>query len=182
MLIRDFTDGDASAFYAINAAWIEAMFALEPHDEDVLRHPRAQILDRGGVILIAELAGVAVGTGALMPDGAGVMSGGDDSAIKMIELSDEPHEVDVVKSDRYKPARYASWSDRKVHGAGVTAILPLHVDDESGLVVTGSYDDHIRMLRVSTHCQFLPILSAKARPRLRLPMHPKLYHQRLRRK
>jgi diphthamide biosynthesis protein 7 len=87
---------------------------------------------------------------AFMPDGAGVLSGGDDSAIKMIELSDEPHEVDVVKSDRYKPARYASWSDRKVHGAGVTAILPLHVDDESGLVVTGSYDDHIRMLRVST--------------------------------
>jgi diphthamide biosynthesis protein 7 len=84
---------------------------------------------------------------AFMPDGKGLMSGGDDSAIKMIELSDEPEEI--VKSERYTPARYMSWSDKKIHGAGVTAILPLHVDDENGLVLTGSYDDHVRLLRVA---------------------------------
>jgi diphthamide biosynthesis protein 7 len=85
---------------------------------------------------------------AFLPDGSGILSGGDDSALKMIELSDGPEEVSAHQSS-YTAARYMSWSDKKIHGAGVTAILPLHVDDESGLVVTGSYDDHIRLLRVS---------------------------------
>ena len=72
MLIRDYTDSDAAAFHAINAAWIGTMFALEPHDEAVLRGPRAHILDRGGVILIADLPELGtVGAGALMPDGQG---------------------------------------------------------------------------------------------------------------
>lgn len=36
------------------------------------------------------------------------------------------------------------WSDRKAHGAGVTAILPLVGEDD--VTVTGSYDDRIRVL------------------------------------
>jgi diphthamide biosynthesis protein 7 len=90
---------------------------------------------------------------AFLPDGAGILSGGDDSALKMIELSDHEHENDSEKqlegNERYAPARYMPWTDKKLHGAGVTAILPLHLDDQAGLVVTGSYDDHIRLLRVS---------------------------------
>lgn len=40
------------------------------------------------------------------------------------------------------------WSDRKTHGAGVTAILPLDAEgDEGCLVLTGSYDDHLRLIR-----------------------------------
>ncbi|MDB5695724.1 MAG: MarR family transcriptional regulator [Sphingomonas bacterium] len=70
--IRDFTGADAIAFHAINAAWIGSLFRLEPHDEAVLGNPQANILDRGGVILMAELPDQGVvGTGALMPDGRG---------------------------------------------------------------------------------------------------------------
>lgn len=89
---------------------------------------------------------------AFAPDASGVWSGGDDSALKMIELSDDHETADqeLEGNERYAPARYMAWSDKKIHGAGVTAILPLHVDNESCLVVTGSYDDHIRLLRVST--------------------------------
>ena len=44
----------------------------EPHDEEVLRHPRARILAPGGAILIAELPDLGVvGTGALMVNGTG---------------------------------------------------------------------------------------------------------------
>jgi diphthamide biosynthesis protein 7 len=86
---------------------------------------------------------------AFLPDGSSVMSGGDDSALKLIALSHDEDEQELAGNERYAPARYMAWSDKKVHGAGVTAILPLHVDDESGLVVTGSYDDQIRLMRVS---------------------------------
>lgn len=34
------------------------------------------------------------------------------------------------------------WQDRKIHQAGVTAIIPLTTE----LIVTGSYDDHIRLI------------------------------------
>jgi diphthamide biosynthesis protein 7 len=87
---------------------------------------------------------------AFLPDGSGILSGGDDSALKMIELSEHDDKEDVLPgNERYAPARYMPWSDKKVHGAGVTAILPLHVDDSSTLVVTGSYDDSIRLLSIS---------------------------------
>lgn len=67
-----------------------------------------------------------------------VLSGGDDAALRF-----------------YDSEGGVQWADRKVHGAGVTAILPLPLPlalpDESGdsdsLVVTGSYDDQIRLVR-----------------------------------
>ncbi|KAH8730784.1 WD-40 repeat-containing protein-like protein [Phaeosphaeriaceae sp. PMI808] len=85
---------------------------------------------------------------AFLPDASGLLSGGDDSALRLIELSEDVQE-DGVQGSRYVPAQYVAWDDKKIHGAGVTAILPLHLDDESSLVVTGSYDDRIRLLRVA---------------------------------
>ena len=40
------------------------------------------------------------------------------------------------------------WVDRRIHGAGVTAILPLGIKGGEVVVVTGSYDDHIRLVNV----------------------------------
>ena len=72
LAIRPYADALAADFRAINAAWIEAMFVLEPHDEDVLSHPRAHIVDKGGVILFAEHPDHGIiGTGALMPTAPG---------------------------------------------------------------------------------------------------------------
>ena len=72
LTIRPYTDALAPHFQAINAAWIRAMFVLEPHDEEVLADPRGHIIDRGGVILFTEHPehGV-IGTGALMPTAPG---------------------------------------------------------------------------------------------------------------
>lgn len=71
--IRDYADSDADAFYAINAEWISGMFVLEDNDRAILTRPRELILDRGGVILLAETpdAGV-VGTCALIRIADGV--------------------------------------------------------------------------------------------------------------
>lgn len=70
--IVEYSDALAGAFDAINRAWIEAMFVVEPHDDHILSHPRETIVDRGGIILfVAGDGGEILGTGALMPTKGG---------------------------------------------------------------------------------------------------------------
>lgn len=52
----------APAFTALNRAWIERLFALEPADWKVLQDPRAAILDPGGQIFFAVDGAEVVGT------------------------------------------------------------------------------------------------------------------------
>lgn len=73
--LLDYDDALAPHFDAINRAWIEEMFVVEPHDDEVLSHPREQIVDRGGTILFvgrddAILGDEILGAGALMPTGS----------------------------------------------------------------------------------------------------------------
>lgn len=91
-------------------------------------------------------------TFAFALDGTSMLSGGDDSALKLIELSeDEDHEdeVNAGNDERYTTARYTPFTDKKIHGAGVTAILALHLSNENALVLTGSYDDNIRLISIA---------------------------------
>ncbi|KAF2147162.1 uncharacterized protein K452DRAFT_261405 [Aplosporella prunicola CBS 121167] len=67
------------------------------------------------------------------PAGTALYTGGDDSALKFRSLPDPST----------PPA--AQWQDRRIHAAGVTAILPLAGPN---LLLTGSYDDRVRLLRV----------------------------------
>lgn len=63
------------------------------------------------------------------PSSTNVLSGGDDGILQYST-------IDAVNE------RIVQWQDRKLHHAGITAILPLTAD----MAVTGSYDDHIRLL------------------------------------
>lgn len=73
LAIREYSDDLAKDFYAINAEWIESMFALEDKDREILARPREKIVDRGGVILFVESAELGVvGTCALMKVDDGV--------------------------------------------------------------------------------------------------------------
>ena len=68
-----FDDTLAPYFRDINAAWIETMFRIEPHDAHVLDNPRAVIVDPGGAIMFArDGAGAVIGTGALMQTRPGI--------------------------------------------------------------------------------------------------------------
>ncbi|OQO29238.1 hypothetical protein B0A51_05452 [Rachicladosporium sp. CCFEE 5018] len=86
---------------------------------------------------------------AFSDDGQTVFSGGDDATVQCIEISDL-----LQDKNFWKPGHEAdeaelpapSWSDRRAHGAGVTALLPIADAEGRELVVTGSYDDHIRLL------------------------------------
>ena len=65
--IRTFQPGDETAFEELNTAWIEKYFRLEEKDLHSLRHPVSSILEPGGEILFATVAGKPVGCCALVP-------------------------------------------------------------------------------------------------------------------
>lgn len=68
--IREYDDTLAHHFHDINAAWIGAMFRLEPTDRDVLENPRERIVDPGGVIMFVEHPQLGIiGTCALQKTG-----------------------------------------------------------------------------------------------------------------
>lgn len=64
--IRAFRPGDGGAFALLNRRWIEEVFGMEEEDRRVLNSPDTAILEPGGYIAMAQLAGEIVGTGALM--------------------------------------------------------------------------------------------------------------------
>jgi N-acetylglutamate synthase-like GNAT family acetyltransferase len=73
--LRSFRRGsltDARAFRALNEAWIEKHFTLEPSDRAVLNDPEGHILDEGGRIFFAIVDGVIAGCCALIPMDPGV--------------------------------------------------------------------------------------------------------------
>lgn len=84
---------------------------------------------------------------AFSPDASVLFSGGDDAvlqALKLASIEDADTKDDSQDDEDEDAAATASllWTDRKSHEAGVTSILPLAND----LLITGSYDDRIRLL------------------------------------
>ncbi|KAF2102104.1 hypothetical protein NA57DRAFT_73540 [Rhizodiscina lignyota] len=78
-------------------------------------------------------------------DGKCVFSGGDDGTLRCHSLPDEPDTTAYSASmdqDFLGGDECTRWVDRKAHTAGVTAILPLL----RGVIITGSYDDKIRIV------------------------------------
>lgn len=72
MAFRTFRPGDEAAFFRLNEDWIRKYFGtLEAADEEIIRHPRASILEGGGEIFFAERNGEAIGCCALIAMGAG---------------------------------------------------------------------------------------------------------------
>ena len=68
--ILPFTPDRARDFHDINVQWIEAMFALESTDREVLENPESRIIAQGGDILFARVPGAEiVGTCALQKTG-----------------------------------------------------------------------------------------------------------------
>ncbi|MEU8899842.1 GNAT family N-acetyltransferase [Nocardia sp. NPDC048505] len=66
------TPAHARAFKEISEEWIRAYFTLEPADSHLLDHPEAEIVAKGGQVLIARDGAEIVGCGAVVPEGHGV--------------------------------------------------------------------------------------------------------------
>ncbi|KAI5244930.1 WD40 repeat-like protein [Aureobasidium subglaciale] len=111
--------------------------------------PESEVQDTGREILCHDLEAWTL---SFSRDGKAVFSGGDDAHLRFSGLptlsssftstssNDNKEEEEETEEEEYLP----QWQDRRIHQAGVTAILPLpsHPD----ILVTGSYDDNIRIL------------------------------------
>src|ERR1700761_2896105 len=61
-----FAPRHAEAWRTLNEAWIQRYFAIEPKDRATLDDPEGKVIDKGGLIFIAEHRGEAVGCAALL--------------------------------------------------------------------------------------------------------------------
>ncbi|MEQ8179180.1 MAG: GNAT family N-acetyltransferase [Amphiplicatus sp.] len=61
-----------SDFERLNRAWLEQYFTVERTDEKIFRDLDTVILEPGGEIFFAVIEGRAVGTCAMIPEGAGI--------------------------------------------------------------------------------------------------------------
>lgn len=64
--IIEFNENFKSDFARLNYEWIEELFAIEPHDREILDNPVEYIINNGGQIFFAILENKAVGTVALI--------------------------------------------------------------------------------------------------------------------
>ncbi|KAF2083489.1 hypothetical protein K490DRAFT_51538 [Saccharata proteae CBS 121410] len=110
------------------------------------------------------------------PTSTGLLTGGDDSVLKYRRLPaplfPSPAKITTSSSSSSTASTYLTtvllhnddapspttfWSDRRTHTAGVTAILPL----PGNLVVTGSYDDRMRLLALPVGALRTPTVLAE---------------------
>ena len=66
MKIISYSPVYATDFKALNIAWLEEYFWVEPHDEEVLGNPQKHIIDPGGTIFLVKEEGKIIGCVALM--------------------------------------------------------------------------------------------------------------------
>jgi diphthamide biosynthesis protein 7 len=118
----------------------------------VLGHIGEDISDAGPRHVESLTHDLEAWTLAFLPDGSGIFSGGDDCALRFTELSRDLDQIleSGASGSELPPSSRMPWADKKIHGAGVTAILPVHCDDNGMLILTGSYDDHIRLVHASS--------------------------------
>lgn len=62
---------DAEAFRTLNEAWITRFFTLEDEDRKLLEDPVGQIVEPGGIVLVARLGAEVVGCVGLLPHAPG---------------------------------------------------------------------------------------------------------------
>ncbi|MDT0650860.1 GNAT family N-acetyltransferase [Autumnicola edwardsiae] len=66
MEILSYAPQYAENFKNLNLAWLERLFSVEPHDEEVLGDPNKYIIQPGGTIFFVKDAGKIIATVALM--------------------------------------------------------------------------------------------------------------------
>jgi ribosomal protein S18 acetylase RimI-like enzyme len=64
--IEDYREQYLPDFAALNRAWLEEYFVVEPIDEAIFADPKGYIIDKGGYIFFAKLGDQVVGTSALI--------------------------------------------------------------------------------------------------------------------
>jgi diphthamide biosynthesis protein 7 len=78
----------------------------------------------------------------------GLISGGDDATLRYTPVDAAQFSALGFVDAATNSFPTSPWADRKIHQAGVTAVMPIGSTSTGHLVITGSYDDHIRLLHI----------------------------------
>lgn len=79
----------------------------------------------------------------------GLVSGGDDATLRYIPVgADQIAALELGIAATSAESQTVPWVDKKIHQAGVTAVLPLGKGPTGIFILTGSYDDHIRLVHI----------------------------------
>jgi diphthamide biosynthesis protein 7 len=73
-----------------------------------------------------------------------ILSGGDDMYLRSTRIAIPTSSSSSSEPSDDPPSSTLVFQDRRIHTAGVTALLPL----TPNLLITGSYDDHIRLVHI----------------------------------
>lgn len=90
-------------------------------------------------------------TSAFNISGDTLFSGADDAVLQKVKIP-ELH-LDAIDADEELESMtpHDEWMNRRLHGAGVTAILEI----ADSLILTGSYDDHVRLINTQSRPKLL---------------------------
>jgi ribosomal protein S18 acetylase RimI-like enzyme len=80
--IIEFDERHAKRFADLNYQWIGETYGIEPHDRDVLDHPRDSIISPGGQVFFALAGNHVAGTVAMIPF--------EDDAFELTKMAVDP--------------------------------------------------------------------------------------------
>jgi ribosomal protein S18 acetylase RimI-like enzyme len=80
--IVEFEPELARSFADLNYQWIEETYGIEPHDREILDHPREVIIAAGGQVFFAKVGDDVAGTVAMIPYG--------DDAFELTKMAVDP--------------------------------------------------------------------------------------------
>jgi N-acetylglutamate synthase-like GNAT family acetyltransferase len=128
--IIPFEEKYSTDFYKLNVEWLQRLFYVEPHDEEVLSQAKKYIIDNGGHIFFAKLDTQIVGTVALIKM--------EDRIFELSKMAVSPalrgqkigqqllqHSLDFAKAQQFE--KLILYSNRKLHNA-------LHIYQKYGFV------------------------------------------------
>ena len=64
--VETFKESYGHSFKALNLEWIEEFFVVEEEDLKILSNPKSYVIDKGGEIFFALIAGKVIGTSAMV--------------------------------------------------------------------------------------------------------------------
>ncbi|KAL9005632.1 MAG: hypothetical protein Q9188_001588 [Gyalolechia gomerana] len=91
-----------------------------------------------------------------------VYSGGDDSALCLHRLRNAWEVENVFDATPQATLHGDFVSDSKIHGAGVTSIVPLWINENNDeYLLTGSYDEYVRVVQIKSDVRKPQVLVEK---------------------
>src|SRR4051812_36318191 len=118
--IIEYTDEYSEDFAALNKAWLQRYFVVEPIDEKMLASPRHYFIDPGGYIFFAKMNDKIAGTFALMKVKEGVFELSKMAVYEQFrgqKIGNQMLEFCIKKAKQLKAIKIILYSNKSLENA-----------------------------------------------------------------